>query len=121
LHYFEGRQESIIDTFLQQGQDPLSYQYLADFTTIKKIRLSADTTTPLYLFYSHDLTAALAPDDYAPLSTPGGTPTASLTEPGEWLELPQGAKTLIRLTLSTQPSNRFLGLTEDACAMLQAI
>lgn len=103
-----GAPMTVIDAYFHPDEPAFWRQYLADFTEVSRVRVSSQSSSPIYVFYSPSVGAGpLDNSDFAPLVDDIGTVVnASRTnsDPGDdlrWFDLDPLERIPLRLTLST--------------------
>ncbi len=107
------RPRTVIDGYVNPLESPLGRQYAADFTGQIRMRLTSQSSVPIYVHYSLQVdNPVLDPTDYQPLwgydeSESFTTLSASQAESVSgadlrWLTIPEFLRVPLRLAVSTQ-------------------
>lgn len=99
---------TVIDAYYHPSEGPYRRQYLADFTEVSRVRVSSQSSSPIYIFYSPSVGAGpLDNSDFVPLVDDLGIEISAWrthSDPGDdlrWFDLDPGERIPLRLTLST--------------------
>lgn len=103
-----GAPMTVIDAYFHPSERAFWRQYLADFTEVSRVRLSSQSSSPIYIFYSPSVGGGpLGNSGFVPLLDDLGTHVSAWrthSDPGDdlrWFDLDPDERIPLRLTLST--------------------